>query len=194
MTFLNTLYTTLDHLTAIHQVLKIETIGDSYFVASGLIDKRLDHAELLANMAFDMDYILSLFKCRGLFQLQLRIGMHAGRVIAGVVGLKVPRYHLFGDCVTVASLMESTGVPGKIQVSDTISNKLQNKLKYVLELRSDEDKEGKRKNMRTWFLYPNDSDIEIIAVQSDRSDSIVTHCDRDNTIRSKTVRLHKAVL
>lgn len=92
--FLSNLYTTLDYLTSEHQVLKVETIGDAYFVASGVLEKREDHATLLANFAFDMLATASKFRLKGGAKLRMRIGLHSGRVIAGVVGIKVPRYHL----------------------------------------------------------------------------------------------------
>lgn len=69
------------------------------------------------------------------------------------VGLKVPRYHLFGDSVTVASLMESSGVADRIQVSQPIHDLLCNSSSYCLIPRTDPDLDGKRKGMRTWFLH-----------------------------------------
>lgn len=135
--FLSALYTCLDLLTDKHHVLKVETIGDAYFVASGVLSPRADHACLLANFSFDMLSTLSLFKLKNNQTLRMRIGMHAGKVIAGVVGLKVPRFHLFGESVTIASLMEQTGRAGQIQASMAMAEQLQNFEGYGLELRTE---------------------------------------------------------
>ena len=122
--FLSNLYTVLDYLTVDHEVLKVETIGDAYFVASGVITPRTDHALLLANFSFDMLDTIKQFKLKGGKSLHMRIGMHSGRVIAGVVGLKVPRFHLFGQNCMIASLMEQTGEPDRIHISSSIADDL----------------------------------------------------------------------
>lgn len=154
--FLNVLYTMFDGLTELHEVLKIETIGDAYFVASGVVIEREDHAELMANMAFDMQYTINELKLPDGYKPHIRIGLHTGRVIAGVVGVKVPRYHLFGDSVTVANLMESTGKPGRIQVSDALHGLLSDTPGYILHPRkSPVDLGEPRGLMQTYWLLPD---------------------------------------
>ena len=162
--FLSNLYTCLDYLTTEHGVLKVETIGDAYFVASGVIEPRNDHATMLANFAFDMLRTLRKFKLKNNFTLRMRIGMHEGRVIAGVVGLKVPRFHLFGESVTVASLMEQTGAPGRIHCSEPMAQDLARWSDadtgldlYTIEERIDppedaEELRSKRNNMQTYWI------------------------------------------
>jgi class 3 adenylate cyclase len=154
--FLNTLYTTFDHLTVLHSVLKVETIGDAYFVASGVLENCENHAELLANFAFDCVHVLGQFKCKNNYKLQMRIGLHCGRVIAGVVGIKVPRYHLFGESVTIASLMESTGKPNQIQVSEPFAAQIASNSDYFLKERGGEEAEILQKtlphSMKTYWL------------------------------------------
>lgn len=162
--FLSNLYTCLDYLTTEHGVLKVETIGDAYFVASGVIEPRTDHATLLANFAFDMLRTLRKFKLKNNFTLRMRIGMHEGRVVAGVVGLKVPRFHLFGESVTIASLMEQTGAPGRIHVSEPMAQDLARWSDadtgldlYTIEERVDpaaeaEELRSKRNNMQTYWI------------------------------------------
>jgi len=122
---LNILFTTFDELTTVHHVLKVETIGDAYLVASGVFGGREDHAILLANMAIDMDFVLREFQLKDDRQLKMRRGLHSGGVIAGVVGVKVPRYHLFGNTVTIASLMEKTGSPDRVHVSEQFHDQVQ---------------------------------------------------------------------
>ncbi|RMX46258.1 hypothetical protein pdam_00000707 [Pocillopora damicornis] len=110
---LNDLYTCFDEIIDMHDVYKVETIGDAYVVASGLPNRNgMRHAGEISNMSLDLLSAMTTFKIRHVpgRQLQLRIGIHTGPVVAGVVGLKMPRYCLFGDTVNYASRMESSGL------------------------------------------------------------------------------------
>ncbi|KAK2566159.1 Retinal guanylyl cyclase 2 [Acropora cervicornis] len=110
---LNDLYTCFDHIIDCHDVYKVETIGDSYMVVSGLPKRNgISHAGQIANMSLDLLSDMSHFEIKHSpeKQLQLRIGIHTGSCVAGVVGLKMPRYCLFGDTVNTASRMESSGL------------------------------------------------------------------------------------
>lgn len=108
---LNDLYTIFDATINAYNVYKVETIGDAYMVVSGLPVRIPDHAEQIATMALDLLHQSGRFKVKYLpgVPLQLRIGMHTGPCCAGVVGLTMPRYCLFGDTVNTASRMESSG-------------------------------------------------------------------------------------
>ncbi|HKZ55802.1 MAG TPA: adenylate/guanylate cyclase domain-containing protein [Anaerolineales bacterium] len=113
---LNHLFSRCDRLVERHDLEKIRTIGDNYMVVSGAPRPRSDHAQRLAQVALEM-----LDVCRGLAlpgdrELQLRIGINSGPVIAGVIGHTKFHYDVWGDAVNVASRMESHGVPGKIQI------------------------------------------------------------------------------
>ena len=104
----NALYTCFDEIIHHHDVYKVETIGDAYMCASGLpIRNGIRHAGEIAKMSLELLHSCLDFKIPHIpdQMLQLRIGMHSGACAAGVVGVKMPRYCLFGDTVNTASRM-----------------------------------------------------------------------------------------
>ncbi|XP_053375519.1 atrial natriuretic peptide receptor 2-like isoform X2 [Mercenaria mercenaria] len=122
---LNDLYTTFDEIIGRHDVYKVETIGDAYMVSSGIPRRNgKRHSGEIANMALDLLSAVTSFRIRHIpeAKLQLRIGLHTGHCAAGVVGLTMPRYCLFGDTVNMASRMESTGKALHIHVSNDFAD------------------------------------------------------------------------
>ncbi|CAK9822787.1 Atrial natriuretic peptide receptor 1 [Anthophora retusa] len=120
VTFLNSIYKLFDARIECYDVYKVETIGDSYMVASGLPVRNGDkHVSEIATMALDLLAASSVFQVpkRPGERLQIRSGAHTGPVVAGIVGSKMPRYCLFGDTVNTASRMESTGEALRIHIS-----------------------------------------------------------------------------
>uniref|UniRef100_A0A673AWT8 Guanylate cyclase n=1 Tax=Sphaeramia orbicularis TaxID=375764 RepID=A0A673AWT8_9TELE len=153
---LNDLYTVFDAIIGNHDVYKVETIGDAYMVSSGvpvLNDNR--HAAEIANMALDILSAVGTFKMRHMpdVPVRIRIGLHTGPVVAGVVGLTMPRYCLFGDTVTTASRMESSGLPYRIHVhQSTVKILRELNLGYKVELRGRTEVRGKGIEETYWLV------------------------------------------
>jgi adenylate cyclase len=115
---LNNIFTHFDKLVEQHGVEKIKTIGDAYMVVSGLNARKQDHTKKMAELALMMLSDITKFSLDGKNKCMLRIGVHIGPVIAGVIGSKKFSYDVWGDAVNTAQRMESTCEPGKIQVSE----------------------------------------------------------------------------
>jgi PAS domain S-box-containing protein len=114
---LNQIFSVFDQLAETHGVEKIKTIGDAYMAAAGLPLPRADHAEAIAAMALDMQQAIRQFHWPDGSPMELRIGIHTGSVVAGVIGIKKFIYDLWGDAVNVAARMESHGKPQRIQIT-----------------------------------------------------------------------------
>ena len=146
--FLDRVFASFDALVEKYGVEKIKTIGDAYMVASGVPATRPDHAAAVADLALDMlAAAQSIQPLDG--QVQLRIGISSGPVVAGVIGDKRFGYDLWGDTVNVASRMEAFGVPGRIQVSEETFRRLADR--YDLAPRGEIEIKGLGP-MPTWYL------------------------------------------
>jgi adenylate cyclase len=145
---LNDLFTAFDALAAERGLEKIKTIGDAYMVVAGVPDPRPDHAEAMASMALAMLEEVEHPLANGEV-LSLRIGMDTGPVVAGVIGRRRFIYDLWGDTVNTASRMESHGVPGRIQVTARVEERLRDV--FAFEARPKIRVKGKGE-MTTFFL------------------------------------------
>ncbi|XP_069841604.1 retinal guanylyl cyclase 1 isoform X2 [Dendropsophus ebraccatus] len=153
---LNDLYTLFDAIIGSHDVYKVETIGDAYMVASGLPKRNgTRHAAEISNMSLDILSSVGSFKMRHMPEVpvRIRIGLHSGPCVAGVVGLTMPRYCLFGDTVNTASRMESTGLPYRIHVNISTVNILHSlKEGYKFEVRGKTELKGKGVEDTYWLV------------------------------------------
>ena len=114
---LNGLFSEFDRLALDLGVEKIKTVGDAYMLAGGLPEPRTDHAHAVADMALAMIEAVKRANCDLPTPLQMRIGIHSGDVVAGVIGTHKFAYDIWGDAVNIASRMQSHGIANRIQVS-----------------------------------------------------------------------------
>jgi adenylate cyclase len=147
---LELLFSRFDALAARHGVEKIKTIGDGYMVAGGLPETRTDHAVAVAEMALAMLDAVEAARPASGQPLQLRVGLHTGELVAGVIGTRKFAYDVWGDTVNTAKRMESGGLPGRVHVSAATREALGDA--FRLEPRGSLEVKGKGA-METYFLY-----------------------------------------
>ncbi|XP_056379759.1 guanylyl cyclase C isoform X1 [Hyla sarda] len=162
---LNDVYKDFDRILDHHDVYKVETIGDAYMVVSGLPNRNGNrHAVDICRMALDILSFMGSFELDHLpgLPVWIRIGIHSGPCAAGVVGIKMPRYCLFGDTVNTASRMESTGLPLRIHVSkSTISILKRTDCKFQYEVRGETYLKGKGTETTYWLTGEKDQEYNL---------------------------------
>lgn len=128
VSMLSKLFSNFDHLCVRHNVYKVHTIGDCYVILSFTDGERRDIAKECVNMveiALDMIKTIQKVNKRQKTELNMRIGMHTGEVVAGITGTNIVRYDIYGPDVEIANKTESNGLPGKINVSEVTQNLLE---------------------------------------------------------------------
>lgn len=146
---LNRIFSVFDIFSEQYNLEKIKTIGDAYMIVGGVPNPCDDHAESVAQMALEMQDTVRLLARSLKLNLAIRIGIHTGAVVAGVIGQKKFSYDLWGDTVNIASRMESHGESGKIHCTDVVAERLAGK--FAFEKRAPLEIKGKGL-MNTYFL------------------------------------------
>ena len=149
LAMLDAVFSDFDELAAKLGLEKIKTIGDAYMVVGGVPLPRADHAAAVAEMALGMGDLVKARARAGGQRLSLRIGIHSGPVIAGVIGKSKLLYDLWGDTVNTASRLESHGVADEIQISEQTAEHLRGA--YELSPRGSIAVKGKGE-LKTWLL------------------------------------------
>jgi class 3 adenylate cyclase len=121
---LNTIFSAFDGLVDGYGLEKVKTIGDAYMVVGGMSDPATDHTERVAGMALDLAREIERIDVATRLGVALRIGIHCGPIVAGVIGRRKFIYDVWGDTVNLASRMESLGVPGRVQVTEAVMARL----------------------------------------------------------------------
>ncbi|WP_259331306.1 adenylate/guanylate cyclase domain-containing protein [Legionella bozemanae] len=146
---LNLLFAELDKLTEKYHIEKVKTIGDNYMAVSGVPEQTTRHAINIANYALAILEKMQAFNQENQMQLQLRIGITYGTVIAGIIGHKKFVYDIWGNVVNLASRLEETSLPNKIQISEKMAFMLQDE--FIVEPRGTLEMKGIG-DVTTYFL------------------------------------------
>jgi class 3 adenylate cyclase len=152
---LNIIFSEFDRIIESHGVEKIKTIGDAYMAAGGLPVVNTTHQIDVINAALEIRDYLNLFNAqkvkRGLPYFEVRIGMHTGPVVAGIVGVKKFAYDIWGDTVNTANRMEFSGEIGKINISESTYNLVKNNTNFKFSFRGMIKAKGKGE-MKMYYI------------------------------------------
>ena len=160
---LNDVFSVFDELVEHYRLEKVKTIGDAYMVVGGLTERSADHTARVVAMALDLSKCIGDIEAARRLGIAFRVGIHCGPVVAGVIGTKKFIYDIWGDTVNLASRMESLGVPGRVQVTHAVRERLGDG--FRVESRGLVDVKGKGP-IPTWFVVDRDAAVASWAIIS----------------------------
>ncbi|XP_049820696.1 soluble guanylate cyclase 89Db-like isoform X2 [Aethina tumida] len=154
---MNAVFSCFDSLMDKFKVYKVETVGQIYMAVCGAPEKNDNHARNISDVSLNMVALVKQLKIPSETKVDVRIGIHSGPVVAGVVGIKVPRYCFFGDTVNTASRMQSTSSPGMVHISETTKNMLPPD-RYVVKDRGAVKLKGKGEMETYWIFFKEEAE------------------------------------
>jgi len=149
VSMLDGIFRTFDAITRRHGLEKIKTIGDGYLAAAGLPEHQIDHVDRAVMMGLDIVGVIPRLREDLGLSIDVRVGIHTGPVLAGVIGVHKPFYDIWGDTVNVASRLEKNGALGRVHISDDVRQALGGRFHFEdrgpIELKN-------RGSVNTWFV------------------------------------------
>ncbi|HPM01701.1 MAG TPA: adenylate/guanylate cyclase domain-containing protein [Candidatus Cloacimonadota bacterium] len=130
---LNDLFTNFDHIMEKYNCERIKTIGDAYLAVCGMPEENPDHAQNIVQAALDMIHYIQNRNINHTIKWSIRIGIHTGRVVGGVVGIKKYIYDIFGDTINTTSRIENNSLPMQINISETTYQLVKNNFNFTQE-------------------------------------------------------------